>query len=76
MTIDEAIYGAENPVTMSYSKAETALLVLAAEVRRLRAAAEAVRALPCYNWTHSPESDESWMDSRDVLRILEATDGD
>ena len=46
MTIDEAMYGAENPITLSYSRAETALFVLAAEVRRLRAAVEAVKELP------------------------------
>ena len=42
--------------------------VLAAEVRRLRAAVEAVKALPSYR---RPDTDGLWMDADDVLAALE-----
>lgn len=53
------------------------IVTLAAEVRRLRAAVEAVRALPRYDCLFDGmhvDTDGDWIDRDDVLAALEITD--
>lgn len=66
MNVDEAL---EETTCISagssISNTARAAVVLAAEVRRLRAAVEVVRALPGLGWG------ETRLERKDVLRILE-----
>lgn len=68
--VDAALVEADG-VTTPNGRTLTALVVLAAEVRRLRAAVEAVRALPRYFMKSGPRTMETVLDRADVLRILE-----
>jgi hypothetical protein len=70
-------------VTTPNGRTLTALVVLAAKVRRLRAAVEAIRALPRHNAVTGSyavgvrmdcHDDGEWIYADDALRILEATD--
>lgn len=75
MSVDEALGLAERREPID---GLTALNVLRAEVRRLRAAVERVKALDRYDCKDEymalwPDGD--WIDRADVLRILEGTDG-
>lgn len=83
MTIDEALtqvdYAGPSDRRDTLPCTVVAAKILAAEVRRLRAAIERVKALDRYDCKDEymalwPDGD--WIDRADVLRILEATDGD
>ena len=77
MTIDEAFEVADMPMGRALvSMRVEACDVLAAEVRRLRAGVEAIRALPSYDHmdTYMAMRDVGdWIDRDEVLDILEGT---